>query len=209
MGLNSSKLENLPQQSSATPDIGSFSKQENVSTEKATLGGGCFWCIEAVFQRIKGVTHVESGYAGGNTRNTTYNEVIFGNTGHAEVIQVTFNPQITQYQEILKIYFLNHDPTTLNKQGPDVGTQYRSVIFYHNEGQRLTAERVKEEIQASNYYKGKIVTQILPLRNYVRAEDYHQNYYNQNPYAAYCQRIIKPKLDKLMGLFKDKVQNSL
>jgi len=161
----------------------------------ATLGGGCFWCMEAVFQRIEGIVSVESGYAGGTVEHPTYEEVCTGTTGHAEVVQLGFDPEVIGYDEVLSVFFQAHDPTTLNRQGADVGTQYRSVIFYHDEGQREIARKVTEETQKG--LGSPIVTEIAPFKAFYKAEDYHQNYYHRNTYAGYCRAVINPKLKKL------------
>ncbi len=165
------------------------------SGEVATLGGGCFWCIEAVYERIDGVKAVVSGYAGGDKPNPTYEEVCTGNTGHAEVVQVHFDPEVISYEEILDLFWKVHDPTTLNRQGADVGNQYRSIILYDGEAQRSTAERSKAEAAAD--FDIPIVTEIVPLTAFYEAESYHQDYYENNPYAGYCTFVIKPKLQKL------------
>ena len=169
----------------------------------ATLGGGCFWCVEAVFQRIEGVLSVKPGYAGGDIKNPTYKQICTGNTGHAEVAKIEFDPEKITYSQILNVFWQSHDPTTLNRQGNDVGTQYRSVIFFHDEGQREIAEKSKIDADKSGYWDNKIVTEITLLNNYYDAEDYHDNYYNNNPNQPYCLFVIKPKLDKLekQGLF--------
>lgn len=169
--------------------------KESVRVEKATFGAGCFWCVEAVFQRIHGVTSVVPGYAGGQTENPTYKEVSAGNTGHAEVAQITFDPAKVSYEKLLEVFWQAHDPTTLNRQGADVGTQYRSVIFYHDEKQKLTAE--KSKIAAQKIFDKPIVTEIRALSKFYVAEDYHHNYYNENKLQPYCQFVIKPKLKKL------------
>ncbi len=165
--------------------------------EKATLGGGCFWCLEALFVQIPGVKKVISGYAGGSTPNPSYEEVCGGRTGHAEVVQVSFDPEIVSYWEILDLFWRGHDPTTLNRQGHDVGTQYRSVIFYHDETQRLQAEESKAALEAAKLYNAPVVTEIVPLRAFYPAEDYHQDYYARNPDAPYCTYVIRPKLERL------------
>ena len=172
-------------------------------SEIATLGGGCFWCVEAVFQRIEGVLSVKPGYAGGDIKNPTYKQICTGNTGHAEVAKIEFDPEKITYSQILNIFWQSHDPTTLNRQGNDVGTQYRSVIFFHDEIQREIAEKSKIDADKSGYWDNKIVTEITLLNNYYDAEDYHDNYYNSNPNQPYCLFVIKPKLDKLekQGLF--------
>ena len=169
----------------------------------ATLGGGCFWCVEAVFQRIKGIESIVPGYAGGKTINPTYKEICTGTTGHAEVAKIEFNPEIITFKQILNVFWQAHDPTTLNRQGNDVGTQYRSVIFFHDKKQKLQAEESKKDAQISGYWNDPIITEITMLNNYSDAEDYHHNYYNNNPNQPYCIFVIKPKLDKLekQGLF--------
>ena len=172
-------------------------------SEIATLGGGCFWCVEAVFQRIEGVLSVKPGYAGGDIKNPTYKQICTGNTGHAEVAKIEFDPEKITYSQILNVFWQSHDPTTLNRQGNDVGTQYRSVIFFHDESQREIAEKSKIDADKSGYWDNNIVTEITLLNNYYDAEDYHDNYYNNNPNQPYCLFVIKPKLDKLekQGLF--------
>ena len=172
-------------------------------SEIATLGGGCFWCVEAVFQRIEGVISVKPGYAGGNIKNPTYKQICTGNTGHAEVAKIEFDPSKITYAQILNVFWQSHDPTTLNRQGNDVGTQYRSVIFFHNESQEEIAKKSKINAEESGYWDEEIVTEMTPLNNYYDAEDYHDNYYNDNPNQPYCLFVIKPKLDKLekQGLF--------
>jgi len=173
-------------------------------SEKITLGGGCFWCVEAVFQRIEGVISVISGYAGGTTENPSYQQICTGNTGHAEVIKVGFEPEKITLAEILDIFWQAHDPTTLNRQGNDVGTQYRSVIFYENEQQREIAEKSKTEAAAK--YRDPIVTEISPLPKFYPAEGYHQNYFNDNPWQPYCQFVIKPKVSKLEKEYSAKLR---
>ena len=163
----------------------------------STLGGGCFWCVEAVFQRIEGVISVKPGYAGGKTISPTYKEICTGKTGHAEVAQITYDPKIVTFEQILDVFWLSHDPTTLNRQGNDVGTQYRSVIYYHNDDQRLKAIESKRKTNKSNLWKNEIVTEITALNNYTHAENYHDNYYDNNKNQPYCVYVIKPKLDKL------------
>jgi peptide-methionine (S)-S-oxide reductase len=166
------------------------------TTELATYGGGCFWCVEAVFQRLDGVRSVASGYAGGRTENPTYKEICTGDTGHAEVIQIEYDPKKISYNDLLDVFWQAHDPTTLNRQGADRGTQYRSIILYHDEQQKQLAEASKKA--AASQFKDPIVTEIVPLKKFYKAEAYHQNYYNNNPNAGYCQVVIRPKLDKLM-----------
>jgi peptide-methionine (S)-S-oxide reductase len=172
----------------------------------ATFGGGCFWCTEAVFQRVKGVEKVVSGYMGGKVKNPTYKEVTTGLTGHAEVIQITYNPSIISYDEILEIFWGTHDPTTLNRQGADVGTQYRSVIFYHNESQKQLAESYKKKLDSSGAFERTIVTEISPASAFYKAEDYHQNYFNLNSNVPYCTYVIQPKLDKFNKVFANKLK---
>lgn len=170
-------------------------------SEQATLGGGCFWCLEAVFEQVKGVEMVRSGYAGGATPNPTYREVCGGDTGHAEVVQVTFDPAAVSYRELLEIFFVIHDPTTLNRQGADVGTQYRSVIFTHDEGQRKAAEEVMASLKAEGVWQNPIVTQVVPLEKFYPAEDYHQGYYRANPEQGYCRAVVSPKVAKFRQKF--------
>ena len=172
-------------------------------SEIATLGGGCFWCVEAVFQRVEGVISVKPGYAGGNVKNPTYKQICTGNTGHAEVAKIEFDTSKITYSQILNVFWQSHDPTTLNRQGNDVGTQYRSVIFFHNESQEEIAKKSKVDADKSGYWDNEIVTEVTLLNNYYDAEDYHDNYYNNNPNQPYCLFVIKPKLDKLekQGLF--------
>ena len=174
-------------------------------SEYATIGGGCFWCIEAIFSEVRGIHSATSGYSGGTVKNPSYREVISGRTGHAEVVQLAFDPEIISYRDILEIFFHLHDPTTLNRQGADVGTQYRSVIFYHNEDQEKTARKVFEETDRSDLWDNPLVTEISPLDIFYIAEDYHQNYFKNNPNQPYCTFVISPKLSKLRKLFKDKL----
>jgi peptide-methionine (S)-S-oxide reductase len=176
------------------------------ATEKATFGMGCFWCSEAIFQRLKGVVKVESGYAGGNYKNPTYEEVCTGNTGHAEVVQITYEPAVISYKELLEIFWKMHDPTTLNRQGADVGTQYRSVIFYHTADQKTLAEAYKTELNKEKVYPDPIVTQIAPFTTFYVAENYHQNYFKLNGQQPYCRMVIMPKVDKLEKVFKAKLK---
>lgn len=177
------------------------------ATEKATFGMGCFWCTEAVFQRLKGVTKVESGYCGGTVKNPTYEDVSSGTTGHAEVTQITFNPAVISYKELLEVFWKMHDPTSLNRQGADVGTQYRSAIFYHTAQQKALAEHYKAELNKQNALGKPVVTQIAPFKAFYKAENYHQNYYNLNGSQPYCRAVIKPKVDKLEKIFKEKLKN--
>ena len=180
-----------------------FGVTNMAKSEIATLGGGCFWCVEAVFQRVEGVISVKPGYAGGNVKNPTYKQICTGNTGHAEVAKIEFDPSKITYSQILNVFWQSHDPTTLNRQGNDVGTQYRSVIFFHNERQEEIAKKSKIDADKSGYWDNEIVTEVTLLNNYYDAEDYHDNYYINNPNQPYCLFVIKPKLDKLekQGLF--------
>lgn len=180
-------------------------KMNDNKLEVATLGGGCFWCIEAIFDEIRGVESTISGYSGGTVKNPAYREVTSGRTGHAEVVQIKFNPQEISYREILEVFFHLHDPTTLNRQGADVGTQYRSVIFFHDENQEKTAREVFEETNQSGLWGDPLVTQIEPLTEFYPAEEYHQNYFAKNPDQAYCSYVIKPKLEKLRKLYKEQL----
>jgi peptide-methionine (S)-S-oxide reductase len=170
--------------------------------ETAVLGGGCFWCLEAAFSRTMGVQDVVSGYAGGKVKDPSYEEVSGGGTGHAEVVQIHFDPSQISFEDILGIYFTIHDPTTLNRQGHDVGTQYRSVIFYLNDEQKKTAEKIMKELTEQKLYEDPIVTELLPLDTFYAAEDYHQHYFSKNPEQAYCQIVIMPKLIKFREKFK-------
>jgi peptide-methionine (S)-S-oxide reductase len=171
--------------------------------ETATLGAGCFWCVEAVFQDLKGVHSVISGYSGGHVPNPTYREVTSGRTGHAEVCQIVFDPSVIPYEDLLEIYWETHDPTTLNRQGADVGTQYRSVIFYHGPEQKRTAESLKKKLTAEGRFENPIVTEITAFEAFYEAEDYHQDYYSQNPNQPYCRVVISPKLKKFREKYKD------
>jgi peptide-methionine (S)-S-oxide reductase len=165
-------------------------------TEVATLGGGCFWCLEAVYQDLEGVEKVESGYAGGRVENPTYEQVCTGNTGHAEVVRVTFDPDVLPFEDVLRVFFTIHDPTTLNRQGADVGTQYRSAIFHHSPAQKTTAERIMADLEAGGVWRDPIVTELVPLTKFYPAEDYHREYFSRNPNQAYCQVVIAPKVAK-------------
>lgn len=176
---------------------------KNMKTEVATFGGGCFWCTEAQLQQLQGVLKVESGFSGGTVPNPTYKEVCTGETGHAEVVQVTYDPTKITYAELLQAFWTSHDPTELNRQGNDVGTQYRSVIFYHNEEQRKEAEFYKQKLQESGAYDKPVVTEISPFKAFYKAEDYHQDYYANNGSQPYCMFVIRPKLEKFKKVFKD------
>jgi peptide-methionine (S)-S-oxide reductase len=176
----------------------------NIDT--ATFGAGCFWCVEALFQRLDGVLSVKSGYAGGKTKNPTYKEVCSGSTGYAEVIQLTYDKSRISFDELLEVFWKTHDPTTMNRQGNDVGTQYRSAVFYHNEEQRRIAESYKKKLNEEKVYPDPIVTEITPIANYYPAEDYHQNYYKQNSGQSYCQFVIQPKIEKFEKVFKQRLK---
>ena len=182
---------------------GTKDKMENQET--AILGAGCFWCVEAIFQKLKGVISVEPGYAGGSVANPSYEAVCTGKTGHAEVAKIIFNPKIISYEQLLKVFWEIHDPTTVNRQGNDVGEQYRSVIFYTTSEQKKIAEKVKSKLNKSGYYEKPIVTQIEPLIHFYEAEDYHKNYYENNKDKPYCRFVISPKVKKFEKLFSDKI----
>jgi peptide-methionine (S)-S-oxide reductase len=174
--------------------------------ERALLGGGCFWCLEAVFERLRGVSLVESGYAGGKVPNPTYQAVCTGATGHAEVVRITFDPAVISYRELLEVFFAIHDPTTLNRQGHDVGTQYRSAIYYYSNEQKETAEAVIAKLSADHVFARPIVTELTPAPEFFKAEDYHQGYYRTNPDQGYCQLVIDPKLAKARQAFAAKLR---
>lgn len=174
--------------------------------ETATFGNGCFWCTEAIFKSLKGVETVESGYSGGKVKNPTYREVCTGETGHAEVIQITFDPSVISFEELLEVFWETHDPTTPNRQGADVGTQYRSAIFYHSPEQKEAAEKYKAELNRQNVYNKPVVTEITAFDMFYKAENYHQDYYANNPTQGYCQIVIVPKLEKFRKVFKDKLK---
>lgn len=182
-------------------------KNPNSNIDTATFGAGCFWCVEAVFQRLEGVISVKSGYSGGTVKNPSYKEVCGGLTGHAEVAQITYDKNKISFDELLEVFWKTHDPTTLNRQGNDHGTQYRSVVFYHNEEQKKLAEKYKEEINKSGAYPNPIVTEISPFTAFYPAEDYHQNYYNENGSEGYCQYVIQPKVEKFEKIFKSKLKH--
>ena len=178
----------------------------NKKLETATLAGGCFWCTEAIFTRLKGVKSVLPGYAGGNVENPSYEEVCSGSTGHAEAIQIEFDPKQIPYEKILDIFWHTHNPTTLNQQGSDVGTQYRSVIFYHDQKQKEIAEKSKKDLEEEGVYKDPVVTDIIPFTNFYIAEDYHKNYFDKNTSAPYCNIIISPKIHKLLEKYGEDVK---
>jgi len=174
--------------------------------ETATFGNGCFWCTEAVFQQLNGVVKVTSGYSGGKIENPTYKQVCTSTTGHAEVLQIVFDPSIITFDELLEVFWKTHDPTTLNRQGNDIGTQYRSTIFYHNEEQKTKAEKYKIELDKSGAYDKPIVTSFEPFVKFYPAEDYHQNYFNENGSNPYCQMVVRPKVEKFEKIFKSKLK---
>ncbi len=178
----------------------------DIPTDTATFGTGCFWCTEAIFQELKGVLKVTSGYSGGHVRNPTYEQVSAKNTGHAEVVQIVFDPATITFDELLEVFWQVHDPTTLNRQGADEGPQYRSAIFYHNDSQKEKATHYKAELDKSGAFPKAIVTEISPYKNFYEAENYHQNFYSNNPAYGYCTYVIKPKLDKFRKVFEDKLR---
>lgn len=178
----------------------------NNQYDTATLGAGCFWCVEAVFQDLKGVQSVKSGYTGGKISKPTYKEVCSGLTGHAEVAQIVYDPSVLSFDELLEVFWQTHDPTTLNRQGADEGTQYRSAVFYHNEEQKKLAEEYKKKLNDAKVFSNPIVTEISPLGEFFIAEDYHQNYYNENGEQGYCRMVIRPKVEKFKKIFKDKLK---
>lgn len=199
LGCNLSRNGNDTTKKSQDKDISQMSDTTNL--EKATLGAGCFWCVEAIFQDIKGVEKVESGYAGGTVKDPSYEQVCSGTTGHAETAQITFDPSVVTYEQLLTVFFHVHDPTTMNRQGADVGTQYRSAIFYNSDEQKKTAEKVKEDIGKSGLWNDPIVTEITKAGNYYSAESYHQDYYNNNSEKSYCSYVIAPKIKKFYKEF--------
>lgn len=178
-------------------------KEYERSYETVTLGAGCFWCVEAVFKRLDGVADVVSGYSGGRISNPTYREVTSGRTGHAEVIQVTYDPEVIPFPKLLEIFFMTHDPTTLNRQGADVGTQYRSAIFYHSDEQKRIAQEVKSLLEKEKIWSDPIVTEVTAFTDFYEAEDYHQEYFLNNPNQGYCRMVIAPKIEKFEKLFRD------
>lgn len=184
------------------------SRRDSRQFEVATLGGGCFWCTEAVFSEIEGAIKVEPGYSGSRLADPTYEQVSTGTTGHAEVVQITFDPEVISFREILEVFFAMHDPTTLNRQGADVGTQYRSVVFYHNEEQKATTERLIEEINDAKVYDAPIVTQVEPFKAFYEAENYHKDYFKRYPGQPYCKSVIAPKIAKLHRYYQEKLKRS-
>jgi peptide-methionine (S)-S-oxide reductase len=197
-GCNISR-NNIAQTEEEKVDISNYSA--------ATFGSGCFWCTEAVFELVKGVVKVESGYSGGTVPNPTYETVCSGLTGHAEVVRVYFDLSVISYAQLLEIFWTTHNPTTLNRQGADVGTQYRSVIFYHDEEQKKLAEEYKKKLDNAKIWENPIITEISPFTEFYKAEDYHQNYYAKNPYQGYCSFVITPKIEKFKKVFGDKIKH--
>jgi peptide-methionine (S)-S-oxide reductase len=190
-----------------TASRGEHTVMASAKMDTATLAAGCFWCVEAVFQNLKGVQSVVSGFTGGNVENPSYEDVCTGTTGHAEACQILYDPKQISYAEILEAFWKAHDPTTLNRQGNDVGTQYRSAIFYHTEEQKKLAEHYKKELDSAGAFDGPIVTEIVPLKTFFKAEDYHQDYYNQHGNQPYCMLVIRPKVEKFRKAFKDKLKD--
>ncbi|MDQ8014114.1 MAG: peptide-methionine (S)-S-oxide reductase MsrA [Flavobacterium nitrogenifigens] len=186
--------------------LNGISQNKKANLETITLGGGCYWCVEAVYENLDGVKSVVSGFSGGKVANPTYEEVCTGETGHAEVVQITYDKNVTDINEIFKVFFTVHDPTTLNRQGADVGTQYRSVIFYKNEEQKKAAQSIIAELNKAKVYNNPIVTKVEPFKVFYKAEDYHQNYYSNNKNQPYCKMVIQPKLEKFEKVFKDKLK---
>lgn len=188
----------------STKTIPKMSNKNDLDT--ATFGAGCYWCVEAIFQQLKGVNKVVSGFSGGQVKNPSYREVCNGTTGHAEVIQLTYDPNVISFKELLEVFWTTHDPTTLNRQGADVGTQYRSAVFYHNEEQKKLAEEYKKKLNEEKVYENPIVTEISAFDTFYPAEAYHQNYYNDNKEQGYCRIVIQPKLDKFKKVFGEKLK---
>ncbi len=201
---NKKQMENKSNISSSTSETIQTGNYTSIDT--LTLGGGCFWCVEAVYEELDGVKKVESGFSGGTIKNPSYREVCTGTTGHAEVAQITFDNSKTSIDEILKVFFTVHDPTSLNRQGDDVGTQYRSVIFYRNENQRKIAKSIIDDLNNNHVYAKPIVTQLVPFTAFYKAEDYHQDYYKQHKSEPYCRLVIQPKLEKFEKTFKDRLK---
>ena len=195
------------QKSKVETNIESNKIMSTTNLDTAILGAGCFWCVEAVFQELNGVVSVTSGFAGGHTENPTYKEVCTGTTGHAEVAQIVYDTTKVSFDELLEVFWQTHDPTMLNRQGEDEGTQYRSAIFYHNQKQKNIAEKYKKDLDASGAWDKPIVTEIVPFTKFYKAEDYHQNYYSQNGDQPYCTYVIRPKVEKFKKVFKDKLKH--
>ncbi len=201
---NKNQMENKSKLNTMDSEPSGANSHSSIDT--VTLGGGCFWCVDAVYERLDGVVNVVSGYSGGTVKNPTYSEVCTGLTGHAEVVQIAYDTTKISLEEILKVFFTVHDPTTLNRQGADVGTQYRSVVFYRNDRQRETAKSIIDALDNNNVYSKPIVTQLVPFTAFYNAEDYHQEYYDKNRNAPYCQLVIQPKLEKFEKVFKDRLK---
>ena len=183
-----------------------FQPDQNRTSHIITVGGGCFWCTEAIFKELRGVIKVVPGYSGGNVKNPSYREVCTGSTGHAEVIQITYNPELITISEILEVFFMTHDPTTLNRQGPDTGTQYRSAIFYHSEEQKKAAENIIKQYETEKIFEMPVVTEITPFKAFYPAENYHHDYFEQNKRQPYCQFVISPKIEKFKEKYKDRLK---
>lgn len=183
-----------------------FQPDQNRTSQIITVGGGCFWCTEAIFKELRGVIKVVPGYSGGNVKNPSYREVCTGSTGHAEVIQITYNPELITISEILEVFFMTHDPTTLNRQGPDTGTQYRSAIFYHSEEQKKAAENIIKQYETEKIFEMPVVTEITPFKAFYPAENYHHDYFEQNKRQPYCQFVISPKIEKFKEKYKDRLK---
>jgi len=194
-------------ESTGKTELTTQTHSSETTIDTATFGAGCFWCVEAVFQRLEGVLSVKSGYSGGGVKNPSYKEVCNGTTGHAEVAQIVYDKSKISFDELLEVFWKTHDPTTLNRQGNDYGTQYRSAIFYHNEEQKKLAEKCKKELNDEKAYPNPIITEITPFTNYYPAEDYHQNYFNSNGNEPYCRYVIQPKVEKLEKIFKNKLKH--
>lgn len=210
-GIKSYKVSNNKDENKTTTNskMSDSTNNENINYETAILAGGCFWCVETIFQDIKGVEKVESGYSGGTVKNPSYQEVCTGNTGHAEAIKITFDSTVLSFEKLLIVFFHVHNPTTLNKQGADVGTQYRSAIFYMNDDQKKTAEKVIADITASKLWDDPIVTVVTKFDNFYKAEDYHQDYYNNNPNQGYCSYVIAPKVKKFYKEFPELLKENV
>jgi peptide-methionine (S)-S-oxide reductase len=203
-GQNNQKQNNM--NSGTTEPAQKNQDNPGPDVDTATFGAGCFWCVEAIFERLIGVLSVESGYSGGHVKDPTYNDVCAGNTGHAEVIRLTYDKTKISFDELLEVFWKTHDPTTPGRQGNDVGTQYRSVVFYHNDDQKRIAMDYKQKLNAEKVYPDPIITEISPLSNYYPAEDYHQDYYDQNDGQSYCRYVIQPKLEKFEKIFKERLK---
>ena len=207
-GLSVAAQHSELQQSKTFQQMNSHPKESAKHLETATFGAGCYWCTEAQFQQLKGVEKVESGFAGGHVANPTYKEVCNGTTGHAEVCNITFDPSVISYDEMLAAFWMTHDPTQLNRQGNDIGTQYRSAIFYHNAEQKAKAEEYKKKLNDEKVFDKPVVTEIAPFTVFYKAEDYHQNYYNENGEQPYCSFVVRPKVEKFKKVFKDKLKTA-